>query len=85
VSHSPSLDRQLNAVCFGCKYCLPCPSGVDIPEVFSIYNDYLLYGDEKRSRPLYSFSPASPNAAESAKAAVIAAMVTLSYNRSICR
>ena len=41
--------------CTACKYCLPCPNGVDIPEVFSIYNDYLMYGDENRSRLFYSW------------------------------
>jgi len=48
--------RVLCAIpCTSCKYCLPCPSGVDIPEVFSIYNDYLMYGDENRSQMFYSW------------------------------
>lgn len=41
--------------CTSCKYCLPCPNGVDIPEVFYIYNDYLMYGDENRSRMFYGW------------------------------
>lgn len=31
--------------CTGCSECLPCPSGIDIPAVFRLYNRYLR-GDE---------------------------------------
>jgi predicted aldo/keto reductase-like oxidoreductase len=39
--------------CTDCKYCLPCPSGVDIPHVFDIYNDLMAYGDEDRAQMFY--------------------------------
>jgi predicted aldo/keto reductase-like oxidoreductase len=40
--------------CTDCKYCLPCPSGVNIPRVFEIYNDLMMYGDERRAQMVYS-------------------------------
>ncbi len=30
--------------CTGCRYCMPCPNGVDIPRIFAIWNDLSLYG-----------------------------------------
>ena len=29
--------------CTGCRYCMPCPGGVDIPRVFSAWNEHSLY------------------------------------------
>jgi predicted aldo/keto reductase-like oxidoreductase len=40
--------------CTDCKYCLPCPSGVNIPRVFEIYNDLMMYGDENRAQMVYN-------------------------------
>ncbi len=39
--------------CTDCKYCLPCPSGVNIPRVFDIYNDLMMYGNERHARMVY--------------------------------
>lgn len=35
--------------CTGCRYCLPCPMNVSIPQIFEVYNESLLYGSLKRS------------------------------------
>ncbi len=37
-------EKKLQINCTSCGYCLPCPSGVNIPENFSKYNDYFLFG-----------------------------------------
>ncbi len=29
--------------CTGCRYCMPCPAGVNIPECFSVWNIYHMY------------------------------------------
>lgn len=32
--------------CTGCRYCMPCPNGVDIPRIFSTWNDAFLWGEK---------------------------------------
>ncbi len=41
--------------CTDCKYCLPCPNGVNIPRVFEIYNDLIMFGDERRAQMVYGW------------------------------
>lgn len=38
-------QKRLAVPCTACRYCLPCPTGVNIPAVFTIYNEYKLTGD----------------------------------------
>ncbi len=48
-----SYKRLMKVQCTGCEYCMPCPSGVNIPRNFSIYNDYYMFGEEQHSRAMY--------------------------------
>jgi len=45
---------SLNQIsCTGCRYCLPCPSGVEIPRVFEMYNEALIYNSAAEQRKIY--------------------------------
>jgi predicted aldo/keto reductase-like oxidoreductase len=41
--------------CTDCRYCLPCPNGVNIPRIFEIYNEAMMYGDERQARGAYAW------------------------------
>ena len=34
--------------CTGCRYCMPCPNGVNIPGIFSVWNEASLYGGDPK-------------------------------------
>lgn len=54
LSQVQNLYRQkIKVNCTGCGYCMPCPSGVSIPDVFRIYNEAYLYDDLESSRKSY--------------------------------
>jgi predicted aldo/keto reductase-like oxidoreductase len=38
-------DAQKSVGCTACKYCLPCPQDLNIPELLHLYNNYILFGD----------------------------------------
>jgi predicted aldo/keto reductase-like oxidoreductase len=48
------LEKRILIPCTGCKYCVPCPHGVSIPECFEFYNRGHMYEDEEQTRQIYS-------------------------------
>jgi len=48
-------EAKLQINCTSCGYCLPCPSGVNIPENFHKYNNYYLFGSPEEIE-MYKFS-----------------------------
>lgn len=37
------LNSRVQNGCTGCKYCMPCPAGVNIPGSFKVWNTYHMY------------------------------------------
>jgi predicted aldo/keto reductase-like oxidoreductase len=40
--------QMLEIDCTGCAYCVPCPNGVNIPVIFSLYNDTFVFKRDAR-------------------------------------
>ena len=38
-----TIKEKMKVNCTGCRYCMPCPNGVDIPGPFALYNNAYLF------------------------------------------
>jgi predicted aldo/keto reductase-like oxidoreductase len=47
-------ERLAELYCTGCKYCLPCPRGINIPEIFTIMNYHRVYKITNFARTSYA-------------------------------
>ncbi len=59
-----SLDRS-PIPCTQCSYCMPCPTGVNIPRNFELYNNGVIYEAMNSSKYVYkNFMPESERASQ---------------------
>jgi predicted aldo/keto reductase-like oxidoreductase len=57
AEHMARLAEMANLYCTGCKYCMPCPSEVNIPHIFALYNLGKVYGLWDVARKGYASFP----------------------------
>jgi uncharacterized protein len=48
--------RRMKVSCTACKYCMPCPNGVNIPGCFEQYNNASMYEAMENARFFYNYS-----------------------------
>jgi predicted aldo/keto reductase-like oxidoreductase len=48
-----TMQSMIQVNCTGCRYCMPCPAGVNIPENFGIYNSAFLFGSPESAKEAY--------------------------------
>jgi predicted aldo/keto reductase-like oxidoreductase len=54
ISRARDAYRALKPIpCTACRGCMPCPQEIDVPRIFEIYNDALMYGDTAAARSFY--------------------------------
>lgn len=46
-------QEKIKVGCTSCEYCLPCPEGVSIPNIFQVYNDLYVFGTDGNSKDKY--------------------------------
>lgn len=47
------LKKFSDLYCTGCRYCMPCVKGIDIPHIFYLYTLYNVYGLKDHAKAMY--------------------------------
>ncbi len=47
------MRARIKVPCTACRYCMPCPYGVDIPVNFSYYNEAYMYDNQDKAKDRY--------------------------------
>jgi predicted aldo/keto reductase-like oxidoreductase len=54
ISRVRDAYRKLRPIpCTTCRGCMPCPQGIDVPRLFELYNDAVIYGDMETGADIY--------------------------------
>lgn len=48
-----TIKSRVKNGCTGCRYCMPCPFGIDIPKNFAIWNHEAMYGNPTAAKKKY--------------------------------
>ncbi len=48
-----TIKSRVKNGCTACRYCMPCPAGVDIPKNFGIWNQHAMYGNDAHAKWAY--------------------------------
>jgi len=62
-----ALEKRTFNGCTGCRYCMPCPHGVDIPRNFRTYNNFARFNDSEDFNYYYSTMKEKNSSADSCK------------------
>ena len=54
ISRVRDAYRKMKPIpCATCYGCMPCPQGIDVPRLFELYNDAMMYDDIETARSIY--------------------------------
>ena len=54
------LKKFSDLYCTGCNYCMPCPKGINIPQIFNAYTYYNVYGMPDQAKGMWNGYNAAP-------------------------
>jgi len=71
IDKTEELYRQNTRIgCTQCGYCMPCPSGVDIPRNFKVWNELYMFGKSETARGAWQWIDAPVRADKCTKCGV---------------